>query len=91
MKSNLSGSGFNNERINCLKRKLVLLEDLIFSLVLSETVIANNITSQISAYCLPEQGGFNVETVVSFYSTPEVDGCLVDIFVNEIRVIGALF
>jgi hypothetical protein len=67
------------------------LEDLIFSLVLSETVIANNITSQISAYCLPEQGGFNVETVVSFYSTAEVDGCLVDIFVNEIRVIGALF
>mgnify|MGYP003114836782 FL=1 len=67
------------------------LDDLIFSLVLNETVIQNTINSQISAYCLAEQGGFSIDTKVTFFSTAEVDGCLVDIFVNEQRVIGALF
>ena len=67
------------------------LDDLIFSLVLNETVIQNTINSQISAYCLAEQGGFSIDTKVSFFSTAERDGCLVDIFVNEQRVIGALF
>ena len=45
----------------------------------------------ITSYCLANEGGFNVDTKVTFYSTAEVDGCLVDIFVNEQRVIGALF
>jgi|TARA_B100001093_G_C26204917_1_gene749488 hypothetical protein len=67
------------------------LEDLIFSLVVNESVIQNNINSQITAFCLANEGGFSVDTKVTFYSTAEVDGCLVDIFVNEQRVIGALF
>lgn len=67
------------------------LDELIFSLVLSENTIENNINSQITAYCLPDIAGFNVDTKVSFFSTLERDGCLVDIFVNEERVLGALF
>ena len=67
------------------------LEDLIFSLVLNETVIQNTINSQITAYCLANEGGFDIDTKVTFYSTAELNGCLVDIFVNEQRVIGALF
>ena len=67
------------------------LEDLIFSLVLNQTVIQNTINSQITAFCLANEGGFSVDTKVTFYSTAEVNGCLVDIFVNEQRVIGALF
>jgi hypothetical protein len=67
------------------------LEDLIFSLVVNESVIQNNINSQITAFCLANEGGFSVDTKVTFYSTAEVGGCLVDIFVNEQRVIGALF
>ena len=67
------------------------LEDLVFSLVVNETVIQNTINSQITAYCLANDGGFDINTKVTFYSTAEADGCLVDIFVNEQRVIGALF
>ena len=67
------------------------LDELIFSLVLNENTIQNNINSQITAYCLPDFAGFDVNTKVSFFSTLERDGCLVDIFVNEQRVIGALF
>ena len=67
------------------------LDELIFSLVLNENTIQNNINSQITAYCLPNFAGFDVDTKVSFFSTEDRDGCLLDIFVNEQRVIGALF
>jgi len=67
------------------------LDELIFSLVLNENTIQNAINGQITAYCLPDLAGFDVDTKVSFFSTVERDGCLVDIFVNEQRVIGALF
>ena len=67
------------------------LDELIFSLVLNESTIQNNINSQIASYCLPEISGYSVNISVSFFSTAERDGALVDIFVNEQRVIGALF
>ena len=67
------------------------LNDLIFSLVLNENTIQNNINGQIAAYCLPNTGGFTVDCKVSFFSTDERDGAFIDIFVNEQRVIGALF
>jgi len=67
------------------------LDELVFSLVLNENTIQNNINSQITAYCLPDVAGFDINTKVSFFSTLERNGCLVDIFVNEQRVIGALF
>ncbi len=67
------------------------IEDLIFTLVLNESVISQRINSQIQAYCLPDQTQYSVNTSVQFYSTPERNGALVDIFINEQRVIGALF
>jgi len=67
------------------------LDELIFSLVLNENTIQNSINGQITAYCLPDLAGFDIDTKVSFFSTKERDGCFVDIFVNEQRVIGALF
>ena len=67
------------------------LDELIFSLVLSESTIQDKINNQISAYCLPDIGGFNIDTTVSFFSTLERNGCFVDISVNEQRVLGAIF
>ena len=67
------------------------LDELVFSLVLNENTIQNNINSQITAYCLPDVAGFDINTKVSFFSTLERNGCFVDIFVNEQIVIGALF
>ena len=67
------------------------LNDLIFSLVINENTIQNKISSQIAAYCLPDFAGFEVNTQVTFFSTDERNGAFVDIFVNEQRVIGALF
>jgi hypothetical protein len=68
------------------------LDDLIFSLVLNESVIAQRINTQIQTYCLnSSDGSFGVDTRVQFFSTVERNGALVDIYINEQRVIGALF
>ena len=67
------------------------LEDLIFSLVLNEIVIQQKINTQIQAYCLPDFSKFNIDTRVQFFSSDDRNGCLVDIFINEQRVLGALF
>lgn len=67
------------------------LDDLVFSLVLNETVIQQKINSQIQAYCLPDTNKFSINTTVQFFSTIERSGALVDIFINEYRVLGALF
>lgn len=67
------------------------LEDLLFSLVLNESVIQERINSQIVAYCLPNSPEYGVSTKVSFFNSADRNGALVDIFVNEQRVIGALF
>ena len=67
------------------------LDELIFSIVLNESTIQNTINAQIAAYCLPLVNGFTINTRVSFFSQQNRNGCLVDIFVNERRVLGALF
>ena len=67
------------------------IEDLVFTLVLNESVIAQRINSQIQSYCVPDQAQYSIDTRVKFYSTLERNGALVDIFVNEQKVIGALF
>ena len=67
------------------------LEDLLFSFVNNESTIQNKINSQIAAYCLPDLAGYTIDTQVTFFSTDERDGAFVDIFVDEQRVIGALF
>jgi hypothetical protein len=67
------------------------LEDLVFSLVLNESVIQQKINSQIQAYCLLDNNKFGIDTKVSFFAADNRNGALVDIFINERRVIGALF
>lgn len=67
------------------------LDDLIFSLVLNESVIQQRITSQIQSYCLLDDAKFGINVSVSFFQTEGRSGALVDIFINETRVIGALF
>lgn len=67
------------------------LDDLVFSIVLNEAVIQQKISNQLQYYCVPDGNKFNVDTRVSFFSTEGKNGALVDIFINEVRVIGALF
>jgi hypothetical protein len=67
------------------------LDDLIFSLVLNESYIENVINTQIQTYCLNNRQIYSINTKVSFFALAETNGALVDIFVNEQRVIGALF
>lgn len=67
------------------------LDDLIFSIVLNEAVIQQRIASQIQSYCLPDVNKFGVDVRVSFFQSDGRNGALVDIFINETRVIGALF
>lgn len=67
------------------------LDDLIFSLVLNESYIENVINTQIQTYCLNNRQIYSIDTRVNFFSTAERNGAIVNIFVNEQRVIGALF
>ena len=68
------------------------LSDLVFSLVINESVIQERINRQIQSYCLQNfSSDYNIDTRVSFYSTESYNGALVDIFINDTRVIGALF
>ena len=68
------------------------LDDLVFSLVLNESVISQKISSQIQTYCLNSSSSqFGIDVRVQFFSVTERNGCFVDIYVNEQRVIGALF
>jgi|TARA_R110002074_G_scaffold41972_4_gene110768 hypothetical protein len=68
------------------------LDDLVFSLVLNESVISQRISNQIQSYCLnSSSSAFGLDVRVQFYSTVDRNGCLVDIYINEERVIGALF
>jgi len=67
------------------------LDELIFTLVLNESSIERRINNQISSYCLNGAQDFDVNTQVKFFSTEERDGALVDIYINQRRVIGMLF
>lgn len=67
------------------------IEDLLFSLVLNESSITNTINSQISAYCIPGFSNYRVNAKVQFLRSPERDGALVDIFINDQRALSAIF
>ena len=67
------------------------IDDLIFSLVLNEAAIENSIMTQITNYCVAGGGNFKVNAKVQFFATPERDGAFIDIFVNDQRVIGAIY
>jgi len=67
------------------------LDDLIFSLILNESYIQNVINSQIQTYCLNGDQNYSIDTQVKFFSTTESSAALVDIYVNDIKILGALF
>jgi len=67
------------------------LDDLIFSLVINEAVIQASINKQIQTYCLTNDQSYNIDTRVKFFNLNGTKGAFIDIFVNEQRVIGALF
>ena len=67
------------------------VDDLIFSLTNNEDVIRKTIGNQIVAYCLIGQDGLSVDVEVEFFMTQDHNGCLINIFVNDQRVIGVLY
>ncbi len=67
------------------------LDDLVFSLVANEDVIRNKIGSQIVTYCLSGYDGFSVDVKVKFFSTAERNGCFIDVYINDQRVVGVLY
>ena len=67
------------------------LDDLIFSLTSNEDMIRDTIGSQIVEYCLAGDDGFSVDVQVQYFQTATRNGCYVDIFVNDRRVVGVLY
>lgn len=67
------------------------LDDLVFSLTSNEEVIRNKIGEQIVAYCLTGYDGLSVNIEVTFFASAERNGCFIDIFVEDKRVIGVLY
>lgn len=67
------------------------LDGLIFSLVLSESTISRRIENQIATYCLNGNSRYNVGVNVEFFSTPERNGAIIDININNKKVLGILF
>lgn len=67
------------------------LDDLVFSQVLTASYIENQINDQIASYCT-SFSKFNIKAKVSFFqATENANGCLIDVYVNDERVIGALY
>lgn len=67
------------------------LDDLVFSQILNASYIENAINEQIYKYCT-SYAKFNVKVRVSFFKPNDyTNGCLIDVFVNDERVIGALY
>jgi len=67
------------------------LDDLVFSQVLNASYIENQINEQIRAYCT-SYAQYDINAKVSFFQVDENrNGCLIDVYVNDERVIGALY
>lgn len=67
------------------------LEDMVFSQVLNENYIQNYILTQINDYCT-HNTGLDVTVKVSFFKVDDyTNGCLIDVYINDERVIGAIF
>ena len=67
------------------------LDDLIFSLTSNEDMIRDTVGNQIVEYCLTGGDGFAVDVQVQYFQTPTRNGCYIDIFVNDRRVVGVLY
>ena len=67
------------------------LDDMIFSLTSNESTIRNVCGQQIVEYCLTGNDGFSVDVQVKFFQTAERNGCFIDVFVDDKRVVGVLY
>lgn len=69
------------------------LDDMIFTLELNASFIKNNIKEQISTYCMnmDSPNHYNVEVEVSFFQNEERNGAIVNVFINEKKVISTLY
>lgn len=65
------------------------LEDLIFQTRINTSELEEKIKRQISQY-IYESGKYKIEPRVSFGRTDSYDYCLVDVFINEQKIIGIL-
>lgn len=64
------------------------LEKLVFSLGENEAKITNKILAQIRTYCLTP--GYKIEVLVRFFEdqVQYVDGCIIEIRINDNKAIG---
>lgn len=65
------------------------LEELIFETRINQTELEERIKSQIAQY-IPESLEYNIRPQVRFGKTDFYDYCLIDLFINESKVLGIL-
>ena len=65
------------------------IEDLIFETRINKIQLEEKIKSQITQY-ISETKDFNIRPAVSFGKADGYDYCVIDIFINDQRVIGIL-
>ena len=65
------------------------IEDLIFETKINKLQLEEKIKRQINNYII-ESSDYQITPVVSFGKAPGYDYCVVDIYVNNSRVIGIL-
>ena len=65
------------------------IEDLIFETRINKTQLEDNIKSQFEAY-ISETADFTITPSVSFGKADGYDYCIIDVLVNNIKIIGIL-
>jgi hypothetical protein len=65
------------------------LEDLIFETHINKLELEEKIKAQIYTY-IDESKDYNISPKVSFGSSENSDFCLIDIFINNTKVVGIL-
>lgn len=69
----------------------VNLEELLFSIIYNEAAIESRITSQIQTFCVQQSTNYSIRTKVKFFVQENRTGALVDIYVDDVRLLSALF
>ena len=69
----------------------VNLEELLFSIIYNEAAIESRITSQIQTFCVQQSTNYSIRTKVKFFVQENRTGALVDIYIDDVRLLSALF
>ena len=69
----------------------VNLEELLFSIIYNEAAIESRITSQIQMFCVQQLTNYSIRTKVKFFVQENRTGALVDIYIDDVRLLSALF